>query len=200
MKGKRSWPCALESQHPCCCIICYPTKDYCVWAQQVLLSYLAAEHTDCNMLAAAAAVLTVAVVVAGIAPADHSWVGHKHHAVAALAACKDCWEVAHTAVGVGVADGNTGAWGVGNGGGWGPEDCILLVVGMPEVHPAQLPAMNTDLVTFLGLWERLGCVHSDRNALPTTIAVMSNKGTVCQRGKNRSFCSHTLHNRMDQIA
>lgn len=111
-----------------------------MWAQQVLLSCLAAEHKDCNTLAVAA-VLPVAVVVAGIAPADRSWVVNKLHAEAALAACKGSWGVGHTAVEVVVADGSTGAWEVGSDGGWGPEEYNPLVVEMPEVHPANQSAM-----------------------------------------------------------
>ena len=90
-----------------------------------------AEHMDCNMPAAAAAM----IVEVGREHSDHNQVVNMHHtaaaaAVAETAAYKSWRGVAHTAAGLlGVAGGSIGALEVGNGGGWGPEDCTHLAAG-----------------------------------------------------------------------
>ena len=85
----------------------------CASAQQEQLSLLvvAAGHKGCNTpAAAAAAVIAVAVAVADTVAADRNWPENKHHTVAAAAAAAGHrgWQgLAHTAVGVEAADGNT---------------------------------------------------------------------------------------------
>ena len=87
----------------------------------------AAEHTDCNMPAAAAA---VGVVEVGMVPAGHNWAVSMHHtvlaaAVAGPAACKSWKGVARIAAGLGAAGGSTGASEVDNDGDCGLGGCNL---------------------------------------------------------------------------